>query len=336
MNTQLLLIHGRGQQTSLVDRNNPVAERAHVSAMKQRWIDGLNAGSASIGISPLTEDPGHRIYLPFYGNALADVIDAQIAAGQQPNLEMATGNVRARAVRDELILELADSMQFDPVRHLPQVSAEVRNHSVRAWQARQSGEEFSWNSLLKVAVVRSALGFLARKTGAAELIIENTLTDVAFYLDSPVVRQVVQKIIARDLDTAARNGPVIVVAHSLGTIVAYDALAQQRPDLDVPLMVTAGSPLGLPIVQRHLLGRNRPGEPSVPDDDAGKPLPWLNVYDTNDVVAIVNPLNGLFIGGTIRDERTLNPSDPHAIQEYLADPDVARPIRRALGGSSPW
>ena len=32
----------------------------------------------------------------------------------------------------------------------------------------------------------------------------------------------------------------------------------------------------------------------------------------------------------MRDERTQNPSDPHSIQDYLSDPDVAGPIADAL------
>jgi hypothetical protein len=52
-------------------------------------------------------------------------------------------------------------------------------------------------------------------------------------------------------------------------------------------------------------------------------------------VALVHPLADVY-DAPLQEERTFNPSDPHAIQDYLADPDVARPIGRALAGRSPW
>jgi hypothetical protein len=50
------------------------------------------------------------------------------------------------------------------------------------------------------------------------------------------------------LDAVA--GPVVVVSHSLGTVVAYDVLSEQEfAQKDVPLFVTLGSPLGYTEIQ---------------------------------------------------------------------------------------
>jgi hypothetical protein len=67
----------------------------------------------------------------------------------------------------------------------------------------------------------------------------------------------------------------------------------------------------------------------------GNQVPWLNAYDVRDFVALVHPLADSY-DAPLQEERTFNPSDPHSIQDYLSDPDVARPIGRALAGRAPW
>ena len=51
------------------------------------------------------------------------------------------------------------------------------------------------------------------------------------------------------------NEPIVVVAHSLGTIVAYDVLSE-RTDLDVRLFLTLGCPLGVGNVQKRIGDRS--------------------------------------------------------------------------------
>lgn len=50
---------------------------------------------------------------------------------------------------------------------------------------------------------------------------------------------------ARVTDALETMGARVVIAHSLGSVVAYEAL-WDRPDLEVDLLVTLGSPLALP------------------------------------------------------------------------------------------
>jgi hypothetical protein len=72
---------------------------------------------------------------------------------------------------------------------------------------------------------------------------------------------------------------------------------------------------------------------AVPANVPTRPAAWLNAYDVLDIVALVHPLAGTFresVAGQLADERTHNPTGPHAIEDYLADPDVAVPIARAM------
>ena len=150
----------------------------------------------------------------------------------------------------------------------------------------------------------------------------------------PAIRDLVVGIVADEVRAAAdRHGSVVVVAHSLGSVVGYDVFEALAGEVDVRLLVTSGSPLGFPVVRAALRpsGVRDRGAPAAKDG----PVPWLNAYDVQDFVCLVHPLAGHYGHGP-RDERTVNPGDPHSIQDYLSDPDVARPVGRAMAGRAPW
>ena len=74
------------------------------------------------------------------------------------------------------------------------------------------------------------------------------LRDVNDFLFDPVRRDAMERSLLDRLD--AGGGPFVVVAHSQGTMVAYDVLRRlSRKQIEVPLFLTIGSPLGLTEVQ---------------------------------------------------------------------------------------
>jgi hypothetical protein len=334
----LVLVHGRSQQMPAAARGGPAEEAAFVAKKRQAWLAGLAKGLTLAGLPAVDRS---AVSFPYYGNAFADAIAAREKAGlRRPDLEVAVAEERP-ASADTLILDSAQLLGFSPEREaLPgdlTGDAEVTAEVDRAWEAYAGGElEADFGPLLRSRLVRSALQYLSRKTGATELVIERFLTDVAYYLDVPEIRRLVLDIVVADVrKAAAEHERVVVVAHSLGSIVGYDLFDALAGEVDVPLFVTAGSPLGFPVVQRNLLpdqaGNGRRGGPVR----NRAPVPWLNAFDVRDFVALVHPL-AKFYDAPLQDERTFNPSDPHSIQDYLSDPDVARPIGRALAGREPW
>jgi len=118
------------------------------------------------------------------------------------------------------------------------------------------------------------------------------------------------------------TGPLVIVAHSLGSVVAMDLLARLPERVEVDLLVTAGSPLGLDAVRTSLWARgvNRPHR-------TGR---WVNTYYAGDPVAIGCPLAGRWPG--VNDEfRVHNPRDrAHDIAEYLGHEVVARAVGERL------
>lgn len=94
----------------------------------------------------------------------------------------------------------------------------------------------------------------------------------------------------------AQHRPRIVIAHSLGTVVAYEAL-HAHPELKVELLLTLGSPLALP---RAVFDRLLPRPADGPTGRLGaRPEGverWVNIADPGDPVAIPPYLARAFRG----------------------------------------
>lgn len=128
------------------------------------------------------------------------------------------------------------------------------------------------------------------------------------------------------------GGPYLVVAHSQGTMIAYDVLRTLDPQkYPVALFVTIGSPLGMDEVQDRLKdwsGTKTLGVPACVQR-------WVNVADQLDPVAIDSDLTDEFQGLMENRRRFfLNPDSPfhpHSATGYLSTPDVRRPVQDTVG-----
>nr|WP_311137484.1 hypothetical protein [Streptomyces sp. I6] len=176
------------------------------------------------------------------------------------------------------------------------------------------------------------------------------LKQVRRYFTEEGVRE---RVRARLLDVLDEGEEIqAVVAHSLGTVVAYEALAA-RPERQVGALVTLGSPLGI----RHLVfdrlqvpqqvctvpppGESKgvtPGDGSTeglsdpPEGSAAFPgvwpggvRSWTNVADAGDVVALVKDLSPLF-GPRVRSHLVHNGSHAHDAVRYLNTKRTGRAV----------
>lgn len=164
------------------------------------------------------------------------------------------------------------------------------------------------------------------RTSVFRLLVRYVFEDVHAYFfggAGPAVRQVVAD--ALDAAEAARRadggGPLVVVGHSLGSIVAYEVLAERGQRAD--LFVTLGSPLGITEVQDCLAA-----PPAVPP---GVAL-WLNASDARDLVALDHTLRPDYAPpGRVTDLLVGNGSaNHHGACEYLSNPLVRDPVRRVF------
>lgn len=327
MSAGLVCIHGRGQQMPRELRGDKARVEAHIAGRRRGWLAGLAKGLTLAG-RPAVADSA--VHFPFYGNVLAGLIEDHEARGlPRPDLERE--DAAPARTRDRMILDAARDLGFDPARELEFTEPELADRVRRG--ARDADEEIDLGGALSVPIVGAALRFLARKTGTAELVIETFLADVAYYLEVEAIRERVLDVVQETMAAAvAGHDSVVVVGHSLGSVLAYDVLQSADTPRPVSLLVTAGSPLGFPIVRRNLRGRPVDNRPQVPAIDAAGDPRWINAYDPRDVVALIHPLRDQFGGGAaaIRDVVTNNPTGPHSITDYLSDQDVAAPIADAL------
>ncbi|MFB7393726.1 alpha/beta fold hydrolase [Streptomyces sp. NPDC056191] len=178
-------------------------------------------------------------------------------------------------------------------------------------------------------VVQRAMNALLRSPfvpgAVAERFLLGVLRQVRRYFGEDAVR-------ARALEAvAARVGPdtTVLVGHSLGSVVAYEALCA-HPEWRVRTLVTLGSPLGMPsLVFDKLRPAPQAGRGHWPEGLAH----WTNLADRHDVVASVKELAGLFRpadgteGGTLRDVPVDNGWKVHDLLRHL----TARETGSAIG-----
>lgn len=185
----------------------------------------------------------------------------------------------------------------------------------------------------------------------SKFVISKVLRDLDFYYDDKrmildrkdrnrLARRVLMDEV-KDAILAARPraGTLIVVAHSMGSIMAYDVLREigvEDPDFAVDHFVTIGSPLGLPTVKNNVYdahaGRAEDDRVRTPTVVRGS---WLNYADRKDPVSFDNHLSDDYgvngHGVKVRDDIILNDyvgekgnRNPHKSYGYLRTPEFSK------------
>lgn len=156
------------------------------------------------------------------------------------------------------------------------------------------------------------------------------VADTAAYFFGDGVRGKIRQRLIDVLKTTAGQ-PVTLVAHSQGSIVAYEVLsALGQAAGNIEALVTIGSPLGIAEVQDWL----DPDDRQVPEVVRR----WHNFADPLDPVAMDKRLGSDFDPSSkIQDELIINSHsrrvedfNPHSAVGYLAHPGVRRVVHAAM------
>lgn len=139
------------------------------------------------------------------------------------------------------------------------------------------------------------------------------------------------------------NHEIMIVAHSMGSIVAFDVLNFLIPDTKINSLVTIGSPLGLPMIVSKIADEQKQfligGE--IMDAPPGITSNWFNLADIMDNVALDYKLADDFLAN----ENGIAPVDflvhnnyefngvqnPHKSYGYLRTPEFAKILRDFIG-----
>ncbi|GJE31062.1 DUF726 domain-containing protein [Methylobacterium oxalidis] len=179
---------------------------------------------------------------------------------------------------------------------------------------------------------------MAGLTPLDDLLLEYRLDDLWNYHQDAGFRNTAR---ARLIDALERNAGrrILLVAHSMGSIIAYDCLRilERRPErLAVEHLVTLGAPLGLVEVKAAIAAEH--GEVRVPDTLGA----WSNLADPADVATVAARLGAEFApsgrGVVAVDVPVLNgycrpdgEANHHKSYGYLRTPELSDVVTAFLG-----
>ena len=184
-------------------------------------------------------------------------------------------------------------------------------------------------------------------TAINDLIIENYFKDLdAYYSDKIDGKfQPVKETLRARLKSVLiehKDDEVLLIAHSMGSIIAFDVLALFEDEVQIDTFVTIGSPLGLPVVVSKIanelkLKNHKTGKLGAP---ASIKNFWYNFADLEDRVALNYKLNDDFVESTngiiVNDFVVTNTyvsnkiHNPHKSYGYLRTPELAEKIYQFL------
>jgi hypothetical protein len=286
---RLVLVHGRSQQGL-----NP-------ADLQSNWLETLRRGAAKINRSlPERLD----VVFPYYGDKLDEF-------ARQFDLPLTT-DIQAKG----------SPVNTDFLNFQAQVAEEMRQRA--GVTDAQVLEEFGTNTTEKGpqnwAWVQAIIRAIDRNAGGvSQSVLETFMRDVYLYTTRMGVRDNIDRIVG----SALNETPCVVIGHSLGSVVAYNVLRNDRRPLNVRAYVTVGSPLAI----RAVRDRFRPiGFPTLART-------WYNAFDPRDVVSLY-PLDAANFPVTPSIENfggVNNATDNrHGIVGYLDDADVAKHVLDAL------
>lgn len=188
-------------------------------------------------------------------------------------------------------------------------------------------------------------------TAITDFIIHNFFSDLASYYSDHCVLQDrtdcrAKEVICQDLAAALRKHrrkKIMLIAHSMGSIIAYDVFTRYAPGVPVHTFVTVGSPLGLPIVKSKIFSEREKGPSAQPSIKTPESVTsgWYNLADLKDKIAVNYMLaddfdkNSVNVGPediiVANDYEFMGEKNPHKSYGYLRTPEMAEIVSGFLG-----
>lgn len=148
------------------------------------------------------------------------------------------------------------------------------------------------------------------------------MTDVSTYLAMAKAKEAIWKVIFEAWKEFGPEGPDLIVAHSLGTVIAWELIGTFEEQLPRPKgLLMMGSPLYLGAVRNSM---------TSPLDRSLGVANWIHIYDDGDLVAGGKGISRHYLGA--RDVEVDNPAFPtsHDYPGYIRAAALAGLIDQLL------
>lgn len=285
---KLIFIHGRAQEGKDPEK------------LKRQWTASLKEGLSKRNL----EIPDHvEIVFPYYGDLLYDLVEEIKRSGSLKDIiERGVTNQQDAVFFHDFLLELAENANISNEELLKSYNGNIRERGPLNWE---------WIQAILRALDKTPIGSLSLK---------RFTYDVFVYCKFRAVSKKINELVCTEIT----NEPSVVVAHSLGSVVAYNIL-RENSEWNISKFITIGSPLGVESVQNSIIPPL-----SMPECVQNG---WFNAYDDQDVVALraldeaTFPITPPIVNfGNVHNHT----DNHHGIEGYLNDPKVAKQIFDAL------
>lgn len=308
---EIILVHGIDQQQQTAD------------TLEREWIPALAGGVRAAGFPTIadriwrdaTKPGGIETRMAAYGHLF-------LTPGQQGDDSGDFSGEEAK-LAETLALEWLNRAATQATKKVIQQDARRELAYVTSQMGAEQGiGKFARSAINSVAKIS---WFAPLGMGFAERFVKRALAQVTLYLTDDTIRSAALESVLNLVEPNTR----VVIGHSLGSVVAYEAMHQVKQS--IPLLITIGSPIGLNTI---VYQRLRPQPPSFPLNVQR----WVNAADEDDFIAAephlekffaqAMPAGSIFEGGYTVD----NGAEPHNANFYLGKAHVGRAVGQVLSG----
>ena len=129
-------------------------------------------------------------------------------------------------------------------------------------------------------------------------------------------KETIRKRVA-DVIRSHKDDKIMLIGHSMGSIIAYDVLTYVVPDVEIDTFITIGSPLGMPVIVGKIASTSNnkyTGEYKL-RTPPGVKWRWFNFSDLEDKVALIYNLSKKFN----RNSHGVRPENYVVYNNYIMD-----------------
>lgn len=227
----------------------------------------------------------------------------------------------------------------DISRDLPWIDALINTHMATTKDIREAN---SWRIKLDKIFIKIADAFPFIIPLLAQPISSSAHEIRRYFKNKDNIACDIRELLKEELRMRlANNEKILLIGHSLGSVIAYDTLWEfshlEKLPGKIDMFFTIGSPLGMKYVQTRLMGHNKKGFKNYPTNIRH----WVNISSAGDIVAVERSFSKSFkemlsldiiesitdhcqgIYNFFRNEKGLN---VHRSYGYLVNPAVGKVI----------